>query len=404
MSGRKLVKEVFRNIIELIIGYPFLFLSFLIPRSRRVWVFGSHIGFNGNSKELLLYARENNLDIIPVWISPTMSEAREIRRLGFAAYFRWSIKGIYYCLRAKFYFYNFRLSDINYWTSGRAVVINLWHGFIIKEIEFLQKKGFMKIVFNNWNIIFRFFAPYIYRKPDYAISTTPDISRFFEKAFRIEENQCLPFGTSRTDNLFKDKGELIKIAQKYAPDTASLIEETRHYKSTYIYMPTWRDNSCDFVSDANFDFRKLDREMSKRDCLFIFKPHPFTTLKKEIFSELKNIKMINGNIDMYYFLPFTDILITDYSSVYNEYLLINNKKLLLFPFDLEEYTKTCRNFIFPYDTFMPGKRVYTFGDLLSAIENEDFSSSEDLAETRKYFWGNYSGDASRKICDFVCGL
>lgn len=50
-----------------------------------------------------------------------------------------------------------------------------------------------------------------------------------------------------------------------------------------------------------------------------------------------NLRIIDSSCDIYPILPFTDVLITDYSSIYYDYMLIPNKQILLFPFDEEEY-------------------------------------------------------------------
>ena len=65
----------------------------------------------------------------------------------------------------------------------------------------------------------------------------------------------------------------------------------------------------------------------------------------------------------------TDILISDYSSLIYEFSVL--KTNAFYAFDLEDYIYT-RDFYEPYETFVPGKIVKTFDELILALENNDF--------------------------------
>ncbi|MFI3302554.1 MAG: hypothetical protein SNI18_05225, partial [Rikenellaceae bacterium] len=71
-------------------------ISFIFPRSKRKWVFGSVMGFGGNTKYLYLNTKRSDIDYI--WISPTRHEVKTLNELGYRAYYRNSLKGIYHCL------------------------------------------------------------------------------------------------------------------------------------------------------------------------------------------------------------------------------------------------------------------------------------------------------------------
>jgi CDP-glycerol glycerophosphotransferase (TagB/SpsB family) len=65
-------------------------------------------------------------------------------------------------------------------------------------------------------------------------------------------------------------------------------------------------------------------------------------------------------------LPRLDALITDYSSIYFDYLLLD-RPVLFFPYDLERYREDERGFYFEYEEVTPGPKARTFDELVSRI-------------------------------------
>ena len=88
---------------------------------------------------------------------------------------------------------------------------------------------------------------------------------------------------------------------------------------------------------------------------------------------MNTAKLIKENMDLYEILPHTDMLITDYSSVYFDYLLLN-KPIVFINTDLEKYRETRGLLLEPYDQWTPGLKVREFEELIKVIKN---SFSED---------------------------
>ncbi|HCF38358.1 MAG TPA: hypothetical protein DER56_04685, partial [Thermosipho africanus] len=82
--------------------------------------------------------------------------------------------------------------------------------------------------------------------------------------------------------------------------------------------------------------------------------------------------------DVYTFLNLLDILMTDYSSIYFDFLLWN-RPIIFFPYDLEYYRDEDRGLIFDYEDFTPGPKVYTL-DSLHALLSQNKKAIDERYE------------------------
>ena len=96
MFKRRSIKEIVKKNIEIIWGYPLYVLSCITPRNKKKWLVGSHVGFSGNPKYFFIYVVAECKMKKCYWIAATRAEERKIRELGFPAYYRWSIKGVFH--------------------------------------------------------------------------------------------------------------------------------------------------------------------------------------------------------------------------------------------------------------------------------------------------------------------
>ena len=90
---------------------------------------------------------------------------------------------------------------------------------------------------------------------------------------------------------------------------------------------------------------------------------------------------MDSNADIYPVLKYSDALITDYSSIYFDYLLLD-KPIIYYPIDLEEYQKKCRGFYRPYEELTAGVKAYNEQELINAIQDV-INGVDDYKEERK---------------------
>ena len=383
-----------------ILGYIVWLFSFLVPRNKRIWVFGgTHGAFSDNAKYLFIHTSLKCKEVKPVWITYKSETVKQVRSMGFKAYSILSPRGFYYAMRGGYYFFNSYSSDICFFTAGRAVCVNLWHGVGLKKIEFCIDRGPLYNRYVKKTLKERFFYPQVYRIPDYFISSTPFQSVKFAKAFRIDESKCLNIGYPRNDQFFMSKAEQSQMISKYSTkNETDLLLKMRNYNKIYLYMPTWRESQRNLFAE-HMDLEVLNKLMLKTNSLFILKPHANTVVSnRDQIKEYSNLLLLGGNVDIYPLLSYTHVLVTDYSSILYDYLLLEGKGVILYLYDYKDYVQE-RDFNYPFSENVAGERAYTFTELTAAIERDSYNKSKYIM-LRERFWGEYHGNACQDIADY----
>ncbi|MCQ2066285.1 MAG: CDP-glycerol glycerophosphotransferase family protein [Bacteroidaceae bacterium] len=380
--------------------YPF---SFLFPRSRKKYAFGSFRGaFNDNAKYLFIYASTHQSDVRCVWLSPDRKTVRQVRSFGLESYNVFSPKGAWHALTSRYWFVNSYSNDIFYSFSGGATIINLWHGLTIKRIEFGITGGDLADRYVRMTLKERYYHPQVYRRPDYVLSSSRFQSEIFAKDFRIPVERCLEFGYPRNWLLRCTAEVRSEFALQYEPSqTREVLNMLKAYSKSYIYMPTWRDSQREvFVQSMNLD--ALNEVLSVRNELLLLKPHANTRVSG--VEKYSNIMLLDNRLDVYSILPDIDVLISDYSSIIQDYLLMPGKGLILYLYDYEDYAKG-RDFEIDYDTVMPGVRAYDFDGLVNAVQSDVTLPENDRRRFTGLFWGDSSEmEPSERILEFVKNL
>ena len=383
--------------------YPF---SFLFPRSKRKCVFGSYRGtFCDNAKYLFLYAMEKDeLEMNYIWLSTKRNIAKMLRNHGLPAYWVLGPRGVWHALTSKYWVFNSYTSDIMFCLSGGACAINLWHGVGLKRIEFNTISGPLLKRFSKKDKYDVFCHPESFRRPDWLLSSTLFQTSSLAKAFRIPESRCLELGYPRNWILNASENARSEFVDRYEPkQTREFIDSIKgKYDKIYVYMPTWRDSQRT-VFTQSMDLNRLNTILAAQNSLLILKPHANVTLTDSL-GTMSNIVLADPKSDIYPILPYANVLITDYSSILYDWLLMEGKDVILYLYDYKDYVQE-RDFYYPFDENVAGKKVYDFDSLCSCIETGDYVL--DAGERKRMvdkFWGKTAGyNSSEMILDFIKG-
>lgn len=383
--------------------YPF---SFLFPRSKRKYAFGSFRGsFNDNARYLFIHTAEHSDGKIrTAWISKNRATVKKVRSYGLKAYWILNPAGIWYALTSKYWFFNSYTSDIMFCLSGGAVCVNLWHGVGLKRTEFNTVSGPLMERYTKKNKMDVFYHPESFRRPDWLLTSTPFQTSMFAKAFRVPESQCLELGYPRNRILTSGEEERRRFISKYeTAQTSKFIDSLATYDKVFVYMPTWRDSQRTIFTQS-MDLERLNGIMAASNSLFILKPHANVILTDNMKS-LSNVILFDNKMDIYPVLPYAHVLITDYSSILYDWLLMENKDVILYLYDYESYVKE-RDFYYPFDENVAGTRVFDFESLCSCLEQgQNTMSDDERLRIVDKFWGKSAGyDSSEKILEFIAQL
>ncbi len=345
------------------------FLSKIIPRDERIWIFGSWDAksFSDNPKYLFLYINQYQKGKIKaVWITKNRKVLEELRAKGFSAYMKKSLKGMYYALRGKYWFYGHFTTDIAFWLSGGAIKIDLHHGTPIKKILWDNFNNIQRFKRNIVvEIISRLKVPWRFQSPDYVLITSKKLKEPFKSAFRIDEKSFLFCGNPRTDILKTIyNGYEIGVDMKMY----KFAEEKKQKENAKIilFMPTFRERGASPIYLLVKEKELLSFLEEKNIFLFI-KEHPWE----------KRIDIKKINTDRIFFIkkfsdhnPFfriTDILITDYSSIFVDFLL-TNKPIIFLSHDIRNFVKKSRELYFDFKESTPGYKIQKISDLVPVIK------------------------------------
>ncbi len=129
--------------------------------------------------------------------------------------------------------------------------------------------------------------------------------------------------------------------------------------------------------------------------------HPFVQQPLAIPEPLRD-RLLDGSaagIDVNDLLFAVDLVITDYSSIVFEYSTLG-RPMLFFAYDLDEYVAT-RDFYVPFESFVPGRIVRTFPELLDAIRREDYEGEKVAAFATRHFAHLDGGSTDRVIDELI---
>ncbi len=363
-----------------LLSLPLYGLSYLMPRNKKLWVMGSTFGtrFADNPKYFYLYLKQYRSEQVrTIWISKSKEIIHFLKENQLEGYYLYSIRGIWYSLRAKVYLYDNYSKDICFSLSGGAVKINLWHGIPLKKI---QKDNLFDHIRNprtKWEDLRSIPRRISDEKPsDYVLATSDYLKPYFASAFQTK--RVLISGYPRNDCILHQ--DLGLISTKQEQRTLEKVRALKPNKRLVLYMPTFRESEIKFFDVM--DLKRFEQYLKKKNMVFLVKLHPKSKLYAKFSAmEGENILITDPSEDPYPLLKHVELLITDYSSIYFDFLL-TGKPILFFAYDLSEYRKDSREMYFDYDTFTPGKKVYTEEELEAAMTLEEDQYIKDRQKLR----------------------
>ncbi len=371
LMNRRRLKRLVSSAMALL-GIPVTLLAHAFPRDPKLWIFGSWAGvrFADNSKYLFLSLTNSPVaGIRPVWITRDRSLARRLRESGFQAFATWSLRGVWSLLRAGVYLFDCRIGDLSRSTVGRAKRVNLWHGMPLKKInhDIPQQTNVFRRAYNARGLrrlIWQLVLPEAFERYDFVLAPSRAVAPIFQSAFQVQPEQVVVAPYPRLDSL-----RVSTTAGGTGSDAEDLlqrqIDQARSDgKRIIAYIPTFRDSTAS-ASPIPLDWPAIHEALGRNNARLLLKLHPVDRMRLPPL-DFETMTVVSSDCDLYSFLKDVDILITDYSSVYFDYVVLD-RPIIFFPYDLADYRQHSRELYFDYESVTPGPRVFSSSQLVDEL-------------------------------------
>ncbi len=308
---------------------------------------------------------------------------KKIRRFG--------IQYAYYLARSKYFVFNGRQPE---WVKKREgnIFLQTWHGTPLKKLVF---------DLDDINSASPKYKQQVYRQQkvwDYLIAPNAFSSETFRRCFMFE-NTMLETGYPRNDILHAPNRDEIAAKIKKKLDLPS-------DKKVILYAPTWRDDEYYAIGQYKFELHmnlNMMREQLGQDYIVLLRTHYFIADSLDVSELLGFAYNMSRYDDISELYLISDILITDYSSVFFDYANLR-RPMLFFTYDLEKYRDVLRGFYFDIEKEVPGPLLFTTEEIVEAVRNID-RISRDYSQRYEEFYHRFceweDGHAAEKVVKSV---
>ena len=367
------LKRCFNLIISLIalpVIYVLRYFFSLFNRDENLWVFGAWNGdaFADNTKYLFLHTLKNKKNIQCFWITRNREVYDELVDLDLPVAYLYSIKGFRICLKAGKQLTTHSLYDISPTLTKGSIHYCLFHAtFPLKRMDF----GYLKNTFKKRMAIY-IHKPFAFEKPDYSICSSAATAGIVQSALGLEPDQVILTGYPRSTFLETNKYLKADISR------LSKICNFEKYSNFIYFVPTFRDNQDFDWFGFGFNQESLVELLELTNSVLVFRFHPFELSKVNNHHNICHSRIIfeaHGLSDPYPLLSRASVLVTDYSSIYADFLLLD-RPMIFSNFDHQQYINNERALYWDYDAVTPGFKASNW-DLLIGYLTKILVNNED---------------------------
>lgn len=377
------------------------FINYIIPKKREKVMFASFPDFADNARALYEYMIQNDqfTGWKYVWVVSSITNLSNSDNTLFIkkpeGY--WHIdylRYLYHIITSKYLFstHSFFIEAL----PSRQYSVLLWHGTMLKRICAMNER-----------------EKEMGGKPQYRYFVSPSdyYVQFFSKSFLCKEDHVLVSGYPRNDFLLEKTDVFNKLGINYTL-----------FDKVIVYMPTFRTPVGGGYSDSTDDrqmcidlenensMHELSNYLEERNTLLIIKWHP-SDIRQSISLRFHNIIAIKNqelekiDAQVYHLLYFADALITDYSSVFCDYLILD-RPIAFDISDMDSYADK-RGFVFdnPLD-FMPGVKLQNNADFIDFCDDisKGVDRSREERNRLRLVYNDYNdGNNCKRLCDYLMG-
>lgn len=348
-------------------------------------LFSAHTDFEGSSKAIYDYLIQHNRNYKYVWLVSDKSKfkSKKLKNTYFIDDYSFLYK--YFANTSKYIFFEDGHIDVDKRKNQTRIRLN--HGGLpIKNI-----KNFMGHINDN---------------SDKFLCVSPNMKSLVSEQYRVEKEKLFICGLPRTDNMLTNNFD----TTLYFPETAD--------KKIIIWMPTFRKSATTDRNDSEGtyelgiplvgtnDLSSLNEFLKSNNVFLFIKLHPYQDLSVISFINYSHLKIYRhqelqeNSINVYDFLNKTDALITDYSSIYFDYLLLDKPIGFIFS-DLDDYKLGLSSS--NIEDYLVGHKMYDMNDLYNFIQdiaNGTDSDTERRSNAKNYTLAYHDANNCKRLVEY----
>lgn len=371
--------------------HAFKTIAGLVPKKKTLWLFGAWEGqlYADNAKYMFEYVNEHaGNQIQAVWFTKNKDVLKKVREAGYDSCYKWSLRGIWLAFRAGVAFETEGDGDVSSFMKG-TMVVQLWHGMGYKALKWVDDQG---------NKLFSDEQCQEHCRSKW-MSPSKMYNEILHDLIGIPKENFFLTGYPRNDMMIaKPRNDYFERLKAQYPDHTFII-----------YMPTHRNFGKAQNPHASVEqLKKVNELLAKQHVVMVYKPH-FHEMRHisndETFSHiiLARDQEIYG--DVYSYLHYFDLLISDYSSVITDFAC-SGKPVVFFPYDLEKYNQDECGLIDCFFEKKLGPFGYTWEEVLNHVFGllRDDTWKAERTEVLKEYHVFTDGKNCERVYQTVCRL
>ncbi len=353
-------------------------------------------GYSDNPKAIYEQMRQDSRfqDYRFIWFIKKHKEKNiQIPGAEIKEYF--SIPYFYYMSKAKYWIVNCKLPT---YISKKEdqIYLQTWHGTPLKrlahDIHVSEDTTFYRSGVSYEQMCHSYDVDVA--RYNYMISPNAFCTDVFQTSFQINKERLIETGYPRNDFISNvNQEQILAIKKKYnLPIDKKIV----------LYAPTWRDNSyvaSGYTFELKANFKKW-KEILDQDTIVVFKPHYLIVNTFKDDPDLADfLYSIPAEAEINELYVISDVLVTDYSSVFFDYAILK-RPIYFYMYDLEEYASDLRGFYLDIYKDLPGSIYKDEEQMLVDIQECVYDYSR-LEKFNAYFNNHEDGNASKRVVDIL---
>lgn len=383
--------------IRLLLHYLIYHFLGLIPKLLNVYLIvdGDELGSNTRTFVSFLHGKKEKV----FWIKNSPSN-NQTDNLPYQIVIPKSLIAKILLIFSRFRIGSAGVDNLSSLTGKNSVYVEFFHGVPIKKIAKDNRTSYDLELYSSDNLWHKLsYFKHRINKPRYYIVNSNEEAVLIGNAHDLRPENIQVLGSPRIDELFKNIELINKEINFFHKEIKNLIETVRTFidskKSVILILPTWSESKSEFLSEQ-WLIRNTESSLIKNDTLFIYKKHPFENDLVGVKYLSDTFVSLGKDVDVYPFLKYVSILISDFSSVILDFAVLQRPIIIL-----KKHGSSKR-------------KLYSFSEVIERecelISNEDnlIEKINDLLATEKVckysfisIMGEQVGDNCARIYNFL---